>query len=68
MATQPADTVKTKLMKIDGKDDSIVSMSRKIYAANGLAGFYVGFTSRVLLVSIGGVVYFVSMTLTGGAP
>jgi len=66
LATQPADTIKTRLMKIDGKDDSIFSMSRKIYAASGLAGFFVGTTSRVLLVSIGGLIYFLTLTLTGG--
>ena len=66
LATQPADTIKTRLMKTDGRDESIASMATKIVQASGIRGLYVGLSSRLALVSIGGVIYFATMALTGG--
>jgi len=66
LATQPADTIKTRLMKADSKGETVKSMATKIWKANGVRGLYVGLWSRLLLVSIGGLIYFATMELSGG--
>ena len=66
LATQPADTIKTRLMLVDGKGQSITGMAREILRTTGWRGLYVGLQSRLLLVSVGGLIYFASMQLTGG--
>lgn len=67
LATQPADTIKTRLMKRDASQQTILSVSQTILREEGIQGFYLGTKSRVLLVSIGGLVYFTAISLTGGA-
>ena len=66
LATQPADTIKTRLMKADGGDENVASMTVKIWRASGLRGLYVGLGSRLLLVSLGGLIYFSTLAISGG--
>ena len=66
LVTQPADTIKTRMMKEDGAAYSVATMAVKIWRASGWQGLYVGLGSRMLLVSIGGLIYFATMEVTGG--
>jgi hypothetical protein len=66
LVTQPADTIKTRMMKEDGASYSVATMAVKIWRASGWQGLYVGLVSRMLLVSIGGLIYFATMEATGG--
>ena len=72
--TQPADVIKTKVMTAteenytseDGQQNhliteesyGIIKTAKNIYANEGLNGFFVGLTPRLILVSLGGMVYF----------
>lgn len=65
--TQPADVIKTRLMT-DVEDnlnanqivrkDGIVRTARNIVLEEGWKGLFVGLTPRLILVSLGGMVYF----------
>lgn len=65
--TQPADVIKTKLMT-DVEDnlnvdqvvskDGIIRTARNIVVEEGWRGLFVGLTPRLILVSLGGMVYF----------
>jgi Mitochondrial carrier protein len=65
--TQPADVIKTKLMT-DVEDnlnvdqivskDGIIRTARNIIVEEGWRGLFVGLTPRLILVSLGGMVYF----------
>ena len=66
LVTQPADTIKTRLMKEDAAGETVIGMARKIVKASGWRGLYVGLGYRLLLVSIGGLIYFATLELTDG--
>lgn len=65
--TQPADVIKTRLMT-DVEDnlsddhivseDGIIRTARKIIIEEGWRGLFVGLSPRLILVSLGGMVYF----------
>ena len=73
LLTQPADVIKTRLMttienEIEGiekiktsgsnKKVGIIKTSQQILAEQGWKGFFVGLGPRLILVSLGGMVYF----------
>ena len=64
LITQPADTIKTRLMKVNAGNETIFSVAEKINEKRGLRGFYVGLKSRLALVSAGGLIYFATQSLT----
>lgn len=63
LITQPADTIKTRLMKVNAGNETIFSIVEKINQKRGWRGFYVGLRSRLALVSAGGLIYFATQTL-----
>jgi hypothetical protein len=63
VVTQPADVVKTKLMtgpaaRAGEEQSSIPSVVRRIFEAEGFAGFFSGLRERLYIVAFGGAVYF----------
>jgi hypothetical protein len=54
---QPFDVIKTRQM-VERRNGNIFEEMRSIYANEGIRGLWLGGTQRVLLVGIGGGVYF----------
>jgi hypothetical protein len=62
LLTQPADVIKTRLMtdikSLGGKRSTLYSELIRVVNSEGLVGLYAGLKPRLLLCTVGGLVYF----------
>ena len=56
--TQPADVIKTRLMAEKNRNSNVFKELNEIIKTDGVGGLYVGLTPRILLCTVGGLLYF----------
>ena len=56
--TQPADVIKTRLMAEKNRNSNVFKELNEIIKTDGFGGLYVGLAPRILLCTVGGLLYF----------
>ena len=56
--TQPADVIKTRLMAEKNRNSNVFKELNEIIKTDGVGGLYVGLAPRILLCTVGGLLYF----------
>jgi hypothetical protein len=56
--TQPADVIKTRLMAEKNRNSNVFKELNEVIKTDGVGGLYVGLAPRILLCTVGGLLYF----------